>query len=378
MTNSVFKHVKIHSIKTVVPQNFIDIDDELEYFDHNPKKLARAKKMIGYGRRYIADDLTTVTDLAVDAAEKLFAETGYDRNSIELLIFVNQKPDHKEPCDACIAHGRLQLKTTCSSLDINLGCSGYVHALWTAHAMIASGAVKNCLVLAGDLCARATDQTNRKAAPVFGDAASATLLEYTDEDRTAHFVTGTDGAGWDRIVYPFGGMRLPFDKETIDLAVDDGQGNVWTSAQGIMKGEDVFKFTMDVVPEHLKATLDYANLVPEDVDFFAIHQANKQIVENIIDKANLPVDKTPVETFSKYANNSTNSVVTVMCDQMKDRPVKTVVLCTFGIGLSWGSVVLNLSDLYNGGISTYVPPADRLTRQAQIDYWIKFFKGVEK
>ena len=104
-----FNHVVIKGIKTTIPRDFIDIDDELQYFDNNPKKLARAKKMMGYGRRYITDDLTTVTDLAVDAAEKLIAEIKLDRNDIDLLIFVNQKPDYKEPNDACIAHGRLNL-----------------------------------------------------------------------------------------------------------------------------------------------------------------------------------------------------------------------------------------------------------------------------
>lgn len=68
--------------------------------------------MMGYGRRYIADENTTVTDMAVDAAEKLLAETKINHGDIDLLIFVNQKPDYPEPCDACIAHGRLGLKKT--------------------------------------------------------------------------------------------------------------------------------------------------------------------------------------------------------------------------------------------------------------------------
>lgn len=374
MAVSTFNNVRVCGAKTVVPEYFIEIDNELEYFDHNPKKLARAKKMMGYGRRYIADERTTVTDMACDAAEKLFAEMNYNRDEIDLLILVNQKPDYKEPSDACIAHGRLNLKKTCSTLDINLGCSGYVHALWVGHAMIASGAAHKCLVLAGDLCARATDQANRKAAPVFGDAASATLLEYTEESRTAHFVTGTDGKGWDRIVYPFGGMRLPFDSETIGLSVEDDNGNRWTSAQGIMRGGDVFKFTMDVVPDLLRQTMVLAGWTAEDVDFFAIHQANKQIVENIVEKSGLPMEKAPVETFTKYANNSTNSVVTVICDQLSGKSVANVVLCAFGIGLSWGAAALNLSGLHNGGISTYITPANQLTRSEQIEYWINFFK----
>lgn len=378
MTISSFEHVQICGIKTVVPEHFIDIDDELQYFDNNPKKLARQKKMIGYGRRYIADENTTVTDMAVDAAEKLMAEMKIDRSDIDLLIFVNQKPDYPEPCDACIAHGRLGLNKSCTTLDINLGCSGYVHALMTAHALMSSGAFKAALILAGDLSSRAAPIENRKAAPVFGDAVSVTFLKYDPNAPKSFFVTGTDGKGWDKILHPFGGQRLPLEKEDFDIRIQDEKGNVWTIRQGMMKGEDVFNFTMEIAPALLNDTMKAANWTAEEVDLFAIHQANKQIVENIISKAEIPTEKAPVDVFSKYANNSTNSVVTVLCDQPKDATLNKVVLCTFGIGLSWSGAALDLSGMYNGGISTYISPKDKPTREQQIQYWINYFKGEEE
>lgn len=377
MSSCKFDNVKVCGIKTVVPEHYIDIDDELQYFNDNPKKVARAKKMIGYGRRYIADENTTVVDMAVDAAEKLLDEMKINKTEIDLLIFVNQKPDFQEPCDACVAHGRLGLGKNCTTLDINLGCSGYVHALMTAHAYLSSGAFKTCLLLAGDLCGRYTDQKNRKAAPVFGDAASATILKHTNETRTATFVTGTDGSGWNKIIHPFGGARLPYDEKTVSLKVENAVGDEIGLNQGVMKGEDVFNFTMEVAPQLILDTLEAANLTKEDIDLYAIHQANKQIVENIISKAGIPADKAPIETFSKYANNSTNSVVTVLCDQGIGKDLNQVMLTAFGIGLSWGSCILNISDLYNGGISTYISPKDYPTREEQINYWIRYYKGEE-
>lgn len=377
MSSCKFDNVKMCGIKTVVPEHYIDIDDELQYFNDNPKKVARAKKMIGYGRRYIADENTTVVDMAVDAAEKLLDEMKINKTEIDLLIFVNQKPDFQEPCDACVAHGRLGLGKNCTTLDINLGCSGYAHALMTAHAYLSSGAFKTCLLLAGDLCGKYTDQKNRKAAPVFGDAASATILKHTNETRTATFVTGTDGSGWNKIIHPFGGARLPYDEKTVSLKVENAVGDEIGLNQGVMKGEDVFNFTMEVAPQLILDTLEAANLTKEDIDLYAIHQANKQIVENIISKAGIPAEKAPIETFSKYANNSTNSVVTVLCDQGIGKDLNQVMLTAFGIGLSWGSCILNISDLYNGGISTYISPKDYPTREEQINYWIRYYKGEE-
>ena len=375
MSVSRFNNVRIAGVKTVLPEHFIDIDDELEFFGGSAKKIARSKKMMGYGRRYIADEDTTVTDLAVDAAQKLMAEMQIAPEDVDLLIFVNQKPDYPEPCDACIAHGALGLKKACPSLDINLGCSGYIHGLWTAHAMIASGAARNCLLLAGDLCARTTDQTNRKLAPVFGDSASATFLVRTEEERNATFVLGCDGSGWDRIIHPVGGTRIPCDEETAGMVLEDAAGNKWTPQQGMMKGEDVFKFTMDVAPALLQETVCEAGWTNDDVDLFAIHQANKQIVENIIDKSGVPADKAPTDVFSKYANHSTNSVVTVLCDQPQDAGLKKIILCAFGVGLSWGGAAVDISGVHNGGFSTYVAPEGKLDRKGQIEHWIKHFKG---
>ena len=374
MSESYFKHVKVVGIKTSIPEHYIAIDDEIQYFDNNPKKLARQKKMIGYGRRYIADDRTTVTDLACDAAGKLMAELSLKPEAIGMLIFVNQKPDYPEPCDANIAHGRLNLVKTTPAIHISLGCSGYVYALMTAHAMIESGAVKSCLVLAGDLCGRSTDQTNRKAAPVFGDAASATYLEYSEQERRATFVMGADGKGWDKIVHPFGGMRLPYDEKTITIQFEDVSGVMVRTDQGVMRGEDVFAFTMEVAPRLIRKTMLAAGWGNEDVDLFAIHQANRQILDMIITKAGIEAEKTPVDVFSRYANNSTNSVVTVLCDQV-GQTIGRVVLAAFGIGLSWGGAALDLTGMHNGGITTYVTPPDAPSREEQIEYWRKFFKG---
>ncbi len=375
MSVSHFNHVKVVGMKTVVPENYIDIDDELQYFDNNPKKLARQKKMIGYGRRYIADEKTTVTDLACDAAKKLMSEMSIKPEDVGMLIFVNQKPDFQEPCDANLAHGRLDLPKTTPALDINLGCSGYVYAMLTAHAMIESKAVHSCLVLAGDMCGRSNDQTNRKSAPVFGDAASATYLEYSEPERPATFVMGADGKGWNKIVHPFGGMRLPHDEHTIGLRFEDVTGGTVSVCQGVMKGEDVFAFTMEVAPQLIVDTMAAAGWKNEDVDLFAVHQANKQILQMIVEKAGIQADKVPTDVFSKYANNSTSSVVTVVCDQPKDRKIDKTVMAAFGIGLSWGGAALDLSEMYNGGVATYKTPADARSREEEIEYWRKYFKG---
>ena len=372
--NSKFKHVEIKGFVTVIPENRINIDDEIKYFDNNEKKLNRAKKMIGFGSRYVVSPNMTVVDMAEEAANILISELNIDKNSIDTLILVTQSPDYLYPASSCILHGRLGLNENCATFDVGLGCSGYVYGLWLAHSLIASGASKKVLLLDGDDPSTHASKENRISNPLFGDAAGATLLEYTEDDNEAYFVMGSRGSGWDKIVAPATGRRLPVRKDIIDIEVKDNAGNIWHPYDEILKGIDVFNFTMEVAPRNIEDVLNIGQKTFDDLDFISIHQANKQIVETIITKTNIPREKTTSEVFSKYGNNSTNSVLTVLCDTLKDRKAKEVLLCAFGVGLSWGSSIINIENSKNLGIR-FMKNKPIPTREEMTEHWIKYFKG---
>ena len=372
--NSKFKNVEIKGFITVMPENKINIDDEIQYFDNNEKKLNRAKKIIGFGTRYVVSPNTTVVDMAENAANVLIKELNIDKNSIDTLILVTQSPDYLYPASSCILHGRLGLNEECATFDVGLGCSGYVYGLWLAHSLISSGASKKVLLLAGDDPSTHSSKDNRISNPLFGDAASATILEYTDNDNEAYFIMGSRGSGWDRIIAPATGRRLPIRKDIIDIEIKDDKGNIWHPYDEILKGIDVLNFTMDVAPKNIKDLLRYSNKTYDDIDFISIHQANKQIVENIILKAEIPLEKTSSEVFSKYGNNSTNSVLTVIRDELKNKQPQDTLLCAFGVGLSWGSAIVNLKNAKNLGIR-FMKNKPLPTREEMTEQWIKHFAG---
>ena len=375
MVNSCFNNVKIKGIKTVVPERYIDIDDEIQYFENNPKKLARTKKMVGFGRRYVLDEDSTVVDLCEQAANELIQEMDIDRTKIDALVVVNQSPDYLHPSSAAILHGRLNLEKNCATLDLSLGCSGYVYGLWMVHSLVSSGAVKNVLLLAGDSPSQHSDRRNRLVNQIFGDAGSATYIKYDESVKSAYFSLGTDGKGWDKIIAPASAKRLPLKSDICDKEITDSKGNVWKLNDTIIKGQDVFNFTLETAPQNIIEVLKYANLDVNDIDYFAIHQANKQIVESIAMKLDLPEHKYSGETFSKYGNNSTTSVATVVCDQLQKKNINRLLFSAFGVGLSWASAVVDFKNVYNGGISHYKTPKNKLSREEQINYWIKQFKG---
>ena len=375
MPNTRFSHVKISGVTCVVPEDFIRIDDELEFFNNDGKLLERNKKILGLGVRHVADERTTNADLCEAAARDLLAALDVDKDSIDAFIVVSTSHDYHYPASACVIQGRLELSEACTCFDISgLACSAYVHGLWMGHSLISSGSAKKCLVLAGDITSRHSDRRNRNSNMLFGDAGTATLLEYTEEERPAYFVTGTRGKCWDKLIAPAGGYSLPIMSDIAGLEITDATGNVWRLCDDIMKGLDVFKFTTDVGPKGIQQVLDFAGKSKDDVDYFAFHQANKQIIRTVAMYAGLPKNKYSTETFSLYGNCGSAAVTVDVCRQLSEKPAKHVCMATFGVGLSWGFCLVDMEGAYVAPICTYQTPDENMTRQQKIDYWISYFK----
>lgn len=376
MANSRFKHVKIAGFLTVVPDNPIKIDDEIRFYQNDPKKLERNKKILGLGTRYVLKDGITCLDLCEQAAKKLIEELKIDKKTIDGVVVTSNCHEYCSPADACIIHGRLDLNPSCNCFDIaGLSCSSYIYSLMIISSLIESGVMKRCLFLAGDMNSIHSDIRNRNSNMLYSDAGSATILEYSEEEVCSWYDTGTDGKGWNKIVTPASGSRLPVRKDIANIEVIDKDGNVWHLWDEILKGFDIFQFTMNVGPARIKALLEYSGNSMDDIDFFLMHQANGQIVKNVATHAGIPKDKFSNETFTKYANCGAPSVLSNMCDALYDKSAKKVMLASFGVGLSWSCCVINIEKAFNGGVIKYQLPASIPTRMERTEQWIEYFKG---
>lgn len=375
MAKSKFSHVRITGITAVVPEKCINIDDEIEFFNNDPKLLARNKKILGLGTRHVVDEGTTVSDLLEVAARDLFVQKAVDVSTIDAVIVVTSSPDYRYPPTACILQHRLGLSEDCTCYDIvGLACSAYVHGLLNAHMMIESGMAKKVLLLAGELTSTHSDRRNRNSNMLFGDAGTATLVEYTGEENPAWFITGTRGAGWQALIAPAGGYALPIRGDIADLEIVDETGNVWRMYDDIMKGMEVFKFTNDVAPKGIADILSYSGKTIENVDYFAIHQANKQIVTTVARWVGLPKEKFSADAFLTYGNCGAAAVTMELVHHLNQKMERTVCLATFGVGLSWGFAMLDLKGAYVGPVRFYQTPSDLPTREEKIKYWIDYYK----
>jgi 3-oxoacyl-[acyl-carrier-protein] synthase-3 len=304
--------------------------------------MQKVLNSVGIRNRRVAPAGVCGSDLAFNAAARLFAKYQIDPQSIDLLIFCTQSPDHWLPSTACIVHERLKLKKECAAFDINLGCSQYIYALSVAHSMLVSGCATRALVLTGDTMTHTIHPQDRALVPLMGDAGSATLLgEVKDGEGFLGFELGTDGSGSKYLIIPAGAARQPC---TVDTAIEstDEEGNVRSPQNLYMNGVAIFHFAISTVPRTVQSLLSKLSLNMDDIDLFLFHQANRYMIEYLLKKMKIPVEKTH-SYFAEVGNTSGSTIPLLLADAMragKVKPGAKVLAIGFGAGLSWAATVI--------------------------------------
>lgn len=305
-----------------------------EFPEWSAEKVA---SKVGITERHIAAADETATDMAYQAAERLF-DQGVDRECIDFVLLCTQSPDYFLPSSACILQDRLGLSKNCGAFDFNLGCSGYEYGLAVAKGLIVAGIAHNILLLTSETYTKylhAQDKGNRT---IFGDGASATWVSTEGFAEIGEVVVGTDGSGAENLIVRSLGAK---NKALMNDAQSDEDGNLVSGDHLYMHGGNVFNFTADVVPDMVEKLLKKSGLMQEEVDLWVFHQANKYMI-NYLRKL-LDIDKDKFYIFMEKVGNTVSSTIPIaLCEARKENRLHgNILLAGFGVGLSWGGVMLN-------------------------------------
>ena len=291
---------------------------------------------IGIEERRLADDDVCASDLCYKAAKKLMEDNNIDSNSIDVLLFMSQTSDYRIPATAPILQHRLGLSRDTACLDLSLGCSGYVYALSTAFAYASMEGVNRVLLLDGETFSKIVNKRDKVDWPLYGDAATATLIEKGDFEESV-FILKSDGAGEDAVKIPSGGMRNRVTASSI-LETEREEGNIRNDLEVYMDGMDVFNFAMSVVPKSVKEIVKETDTTLDDIDWLVFHQANKFMTDFFAKRLKFDMNKVPY-CIQKYGNTSSTSVALTIVSELESKLKNGdgVVMCGFGAGLSWGT-----------------------------------------
>lgn len=331
-------NVKITGISACVPKNKI-ATGTYKNFSKEEKELFI--KTTGIEFRRVAEAGVTSSDLCAKSAEELLRKLNWDRSEIETLVFVTQTPDYLIPCTSTILQDRLSLPKSCMTIDINLGCSGYVYGLATAASLISNTSGKKGLLLVGDIASRTVSEEDKSVAPIFSDAGSATALQHA-EGENMHFNLQSDGSGYDAIITPDGGMKSPFSAHSLKMQqVEDGIKR--NRLHTILNGVEVFNFSLREVAPNVRELLEYIDKSTDEIDYFVFHQANQLMNNAICRKLKFEKNKMPL-SLKEFGNTSCATVPVTMVSELQNELENrslSLVLSGFGVGLSWGSAVVN-------------------------------------
>jgi 3-oxoacyl-[acyl-carrier-protein] synthase-3 len=337
-------NINIAGISACVPEDEYNNND---YDWVSEKERETLIKVIGVEKKHHAKKGTTTSDLCFVAANNLINELNWDRSEIDLLLFVSQSRDFILPATAGLLQEKLSLPKTCIAFDVSLGCSGYVYGLSVIGSMMATGIIKKGLLLTGDISTLNTSFKDKSAFPLFGDAGTATAIELKSDAKPMMFNLQTDGAGYDAIIIPDGGIRNFVDVDTSFDYKQISEGIVRNKFNIAIDGIKVFNFSLREVKPNVNKLLQEYGLSTDDIDYFVFHQANKLMNETIRKQLKLKPEKVPY-SLSEYGNTSSASIpltiVTELNSVVKNSEL-ALLLSGFGVGLSWGSVILHTKNI---------------------------------
>jgi 3-oxoacyl-[acyl-carrier-protein] synthase-3 len=338
-----FDGIGISGLAAAVPAKVIH---NLTYTEHfSPEEARDVTEKVGILERRFADDGTCASDLCFAAAERLFEETGTDRSEIDVLIFVSQTPDYKMPATSVILQDRLGLGKGVMAFDVNQGCAGFLYGLSLGYALVQQEHVRKVLLLDGETRSRVYSPRDRKTAFIFGDAGVAALLEKGPGYGRSWFSLNADGSRSDLIKINAGGCRNPSSPETLKERVVDEHGNIRSDEHGYMNGADVFNFMIREVPRDIKRLMEFSGNDLQEMDYHVFHQANDYMNSYLTRKLKLDPAKVPM-SIGRFGNTSSVSIPLTIVSELREKlgGDSRLLLCGFGVGLSWATAVIRVHD----------------------------------
>ncbi len=289
----------------------------------------------GFKERRVVSGDEMLTDLAIESARNAMAFAGVTGEEIDLIIHASSTPDYIYPAGCGVVQQAIGAHNA-FGFDIMMGCSGLIYALGIAVQFIENGTAKRALVIGADTHSRYTDWYDRNTCVLFGDGAGAFIISRKDSAEESDVLAvdfKLEGSRGQEI-------KLPIVRENCPL-VPPRQKKEKSAIY--MNGREVFKFAVAEVSKMIEQAVSDANLSPQDIDYYVLHQANARIMSSMSERMSISPEQMLL-SVENYGNTSAASIPLALNDALESGqivPGQRLVLCGFGAGLAVATVVLN-------------------------------------
>ena len=322
---------KIIALDCEVAQNIITNDDLTKFLDTSDEWITTRT---GIKKRRVLSGNQTSTELGIKVAQKIIKRANFNPNEIDMIIAASSAPEEVYPSVACRIQGAIEAMNA-GCFDIKAACAGFIYALNIANSFIKSGMYKNILVVATDATTKFTDWEDRSTCVLFGDGAGAALIS---ADENENDIVGidllADGKCGDYITLKTQGTHCPLTTKAEEEIKPFIQ----------MKGKDVYKFVMTVIPPKLEELMNKTNTSVDKIDYFIPHQSNQRMIDALAQRLGIDEGKV-ISNIEHYGNMSAASILVAIREGIDEGKIKlpaTVMLSAFGAGMTAGNAIIKL------------------------------------
>lgn len=324
--------IRIVSLGKAVPDTVITNDDLTKILDTSDEWITTRT---GIKQRHIASGDENSFTIGVKAAQEALEKGNLKGEDIDLIIAATSNPFNIYPSTACSISEAIEAKGGTVAFDITAACTGMLYAMEIARSMISTGKYKRALLIATDTVSKFVDWEDRATCVLFGDGASAMIIEESPdgEDDIIAIDINADGKLGKHITMHLNGTNCP-------LVEPNNPAN----ERVLMTGKEVYKFVVTTMPESVNNCIENCGMKPEDIDYLIPHQANLRIIDALQQRLNY-TDEKVITNIDKYGNTSAASVGIALSEAIDEGKVKTpstAILCAFGAGMTWGSAIVRL------------------------------------
>jgi 3-oxoacyl-[acyl-carrier-protein] synthase-3 len=280
-------------------------------------------------------------EMATVAAMRALACAGLDAADVDLIVYGSCSNDEQVPNSASGVQVRLGAANA-AAMDVNTACTSFLYGLSSAAAMIKSGAVRNALVIGVELISPYMDWSNRGVAVLFGDGCAAVVLQPTEQ--SFGLLGEKLGCYADaRQTLRVRGMGCTYANRGLRLG----------DTQWDFDGQEIFKRAVHGMGHAAEDVLKKCGVGAGDVDLVVPHQANLRIIEAVVKRVHIPMDKVML-TVQRYGNMSAATVPVALVEALEQgrvKPGSLLLMPAFGAGLTlcahlvrWGDRVTPLGE----------------------------------
>ena len=286
----------------------------------------------GITERRIARNGESTCSMAAEAGRRAMERAGVSADDLDTIILSTATPDRLLPSTAVDVQAELGAMRA-AAFDLSAACSGWLYGLSVAEGMMMAGSADTILVVGAEKMSSIIDWQDRATCVLFGDGAGAAVLRRSREGKgiLSSFIR-SDGTLAELLYRPHGGAATPFSEAVLQERTHFVK----------MAGREVFKHAVRSMAEASDRALAAAGLTGDDIDLLIPHQANVRIIEATAKHANIPMSKVFVNV-DRYGNTSSASIPIALDEAVelgRVREGSVVLLCAFGAGFTWGSMVV--------------------------------------